>query len=148
MVGPEHSSAYPIQQVDRFADNTYKTFPREQDTDELVDYLHAATRQVWIVCPLILLVLGTLGNGLSIVVLSRKAMRRSTVSIYLTVLSVVDMFALYTGLLRQWLRFYFLIDVRHIGQAFCKVSCKFRAEKKKKKGLSHVIQKGESRVYY
>ncbi|KAK7116866.1 hypothetical protein V1264_002472 [Littorina saxatilis] len=86
-----------------------------------MDYLNRTSLKLWYVCPPILLVVGTLGNGMSIAVLSRKAMRRSNAAIYLIVLSVVDILVLYTGLLRQWLRFYYDFDVRNLGPFSCKI---------------------------
>ena len=94
----------------------------DHEESEFVEYLHHTTQKLWNVCPPILLVLGTLGNGLSVAVLSHKAMKQSNASIYLIVLSVVDVFALYVGLLRQWLRFGFSIDIRNFGPWQCKVS--------------------------
>ena len=88
----------------------------------LAEYLRETALQMWRVYPPILLVVGSLGNSMSIAVLSRKGMRRSNAAVYLIVLSVVDLLVLYTGLLRQWIRYYFNTDVRHFGPVSCKVS--------------------------
>ncbi|XP_025078660.1 uncharacterized protein LOC112554822 [Pomacea canaliculata] len=50
-----------------------------------------------------LLLVGTMGNMLSILVLSRKRLRQLTTMFYLTVLAIADLAVLYTGLLRLWL---------------------------------------------
>ncbi|XP_067667594.1 FMRFamide receptor-like [Haliotis asinina] len=90
--------------------------------DHYTQYLeYKAGRWVWSFCPPVLLILGTIGNVLSIIVLNRKSMRDSTVSIYLTALSVMDILVLYTGLLRQWLRVVIQLDIRFISEMSCKV---------------------------
>ena len=101
--------------------NTTATAPRDPD-EERVQYLKEMTQQVWRVCSLGLLVLGTLGNIMSIAVLSRKEMLRSNATVYLIVLSVSDILVLYTGLLRQVIRVFFHVDIRHGGNMSCKVS--------------------------
>ena len=101
--------------------NTTATTPRDPD-EERVQYLIEMTQQVWRVCSLGLLVLGTLGNIMSIAVLSRKEMLRSNATVYLIVLSVSDILVLYTGLLRQLIRVFFHVDIRHGGNISCKVS--------------------------
>ncbi|XP_021351458.1 FMRFamide receptor-like [Mizuhopecten yessoensis] len=76
---------------------------------------------VWLYFPPFLIIIGTFANVLSIVVLLRKPMRTSNTMFYLLVLSVGDIFVLYTGLLRYWLKFGFNHDFRLISNAFCKV---------------------------
>ncbi|XP_071104710.1 C-C chemokine receptor type 1-like [Haliotis cracherodii] len=76
---------------------------------------------VWSIFPPILIFFGTIGNVLSIVVLNRKPMRESTVSIYLTALSVMDILVLYTGLMRQWLRVVIELDIRDVSEMSCKI---------------------------
>ena len=51
----------------------------------------------------IILVLGTIGNTLSVIILTRPGMRRVSTYAYFTVLSVADTFVLLIGLLRIWL---------------------------------------------
>lgn len=76
---------------------------------------------VWqIMCPL-LLVFGTFGNILSIIVLSRPRFRRWASTVYLIGLSVADLCVLYIGLLRQWFRYTFGGDIRETSAFFCKV---------------------------
>ena len=57
---------------------------------------------VWLYCSPILIVLGTIGNILSFVVMLRKNIRESTTSLYLSVLAIVDTAVLYTGLLMNF----------------------------------------------
>ena len=80
-----------------------------------------AAEKIWKVVPPILLILGTLGNVLTIVVLMRGKTRRSSTAIYLTALACSDLLVLYTGLLRQWIKYMYDIDVRHLSVAGCKI---------------------------
>uniref|UniRef100_A0A8W8HXJ5 G-protein coupled receptors family 1 profile domain-containing protein n=1 Tax=Magallana gigas TaxID=29159 RepID=A0A8W8HXJ5_MAGGI len=68
-----------------------------------------------------MIVLGTIGNIFSIVVLLQKSMRRQTTVMYLVALSFNDMAVLYIGLLRYWILATFEIDVRHFSEFLCKV---------------------------
>ncbi|XP_046552579.1 mu-type opioid receptor-like [Haliotis rubra] len=91
-------------------------------SDDYTQYVeYKASRWVWSIFPPVLMILGTFGNVLSIIVLNRKSMRDSTVSIYLTALSVMDISVLYTGLLRQWLRVVIHLDIRVISEMSCKI---------------------------
>ena len=76
---------------------------------------------IWRVVPPILIVFGTVGNSLAIVVLTRKSIKVTTTAIYLSFLAISDLVVLYTGLLRQWLTYLFDYDVRHISEAACKI---------------------------
>ena len=53
--------------------------------------------------PPVLIMLGTLGNFLTILILSRRSMRRNATYIYLIVLAIADIIVLYMGLLRMWI---------------------------------------------
>ncbi|KAL4227266.1 hypothetical protein ACF0H5_012712 [Mactra antiquata] len=76
---------------------------------------------IWKFVPPILILLGTAGNTLSILTLRRKSIRSSTTALYLTVLAFSDLTVLHTGLLRQWLRYAFAVDVRAISEIGCKI---------------------------
>ncbi|XP_045201949.2 neurotensin receptor type 1-like [Mercenaria mercenaria] len=76
---------------------------------------------LWIYGSPILIVVGTFGNFISILVLLRPKLRCSTTMFYLTCLSFGDLFTLYTGLLRYWIRRAFDVDVRHLSDASCKI---------------------------
>ncbi|CAH1780743.1 unnamed protein product [Owenia fusiformis] len=75
---------------------------------------------LWTYCAPLIIILGTIGNTLSLIVLTRKNMRKITSSIYLSVLAVVDTTVLYTGLLRHWIRHIYDIDIRSITPGGCK----------------------------
>ena len=93
--------------------------------DEYEDYttfpVYKTGLLIWKVVPPILILFGTIGNILSIVILTRKAIKVSTTALYLSFLAVSDLIVLYTGLLRQWLIYLFDYDVRHISEATCKI---------------------------
>ncbi|XP_046559842.1 probable G-protein coupled receptor 139 [Haliotis rubra] len=76
---------------------------------------------LWQIVPPILLLVGTVGNLLSIVVLTRKTMRKSNVSKYLTCLAVADLSVIYTGLLAPWIEHEFDVTIRDIHEAACKI---------------------------
>ncbi|KAK3096654.1 hypothetical protein FSP39_009139 [Pinctada imbricata] len=82
---------------------------------------HQAGQWVWKVVPPIFIFLGSAGNLLSIVVLTRKSIRKSTTAIYLVVLAISDLLVLYTGLFRQWILALFDTDVRHVSSFGCKL---------------------------
>ena len=75
---------------------------------------------IWKVVSPILIFLGTTGNILSIVVLTRKSIRNSTTPL-LTFLSITDILVLHTGLLRQWIYHTFDYDIRHSSAIACKI---------------------------
>ena len=75
---------------------------------------------IWQIVSPILLVCGTLGNVLSVIVLSRKNMIQSVSSTYLRGLSLADLSALWVGLLRQWIR-YLGFEIRTTANWVCKM---------------------------
>ena len=91
-------------------DAEYQSYPEYQ-----------ASLWIWQIFPPILIAIGTVGNILSIVVLTRPSIRHSTIALYLTVLAVSDLTVLYTGLLRQWLIYLVDFDVRAVSETACKI---------------------------
>ncbi|XP_045215468.2 lysophosphatidic acid receptor 6-like [Mercenaria mercenaria] len=83
---------------------------------------YEAEKLIWKIVPPILLVLGTVGNCLSILVLTRGSIRSSTTALFLTVLAFSDLVVLYSGLLRQWLIHLFDTDVRKVSPFGCKLN--------------------------
>ena len=62
-------------------------------------------------CPMILL-FGTFTNILSLLVLSRKRMRKHSTYVYLAILSVIDLLALWLGITRDFLAHGFNIHIK------------------------------------
>ena len=86
---------------------------------EQAEYMHAV--RIWKIIPPFLIILGTLGNFLTIIVLTRPKSRNSSTAIYLTALACSDLLVLYTGLLRQWIKHVFDMDVRELSETGCKL---------------------------
>ena len=82
---------------------------------------YKAGELIWKTFPPVLIVFGTVGNILSILVLTRKSIRKSTTALFLTFLTLSDLAVLYTGLLRQWIFHTFDFDIRHLSEVVCKV---------------------------
>lgn len=87
--------------------------------NQFPEYKHAV--KIWKTIPPILLVLGTVGNVLTIIVLIRSKSRTSSTAMYLLALAVSDLLVLWTGLLRQWIKYMFDIDLRHFSETGCKI---------------------------
>ncbi|RTG88882.1 cholecystokinin A receptor [Schistosoma bovis] len=70
---------------------------------------------------LLILIFGLFGNGLTVVILQSKRLQQSSTLIYLTVLAIVDIFYLLTGLLFTIINYTFLFpsDIRHYSLISC-----------------------------
>ncbi|CAH8679132.1 unnamed protein product [Schistosoma rodhaini] len=70
---------------------------------------------------LLILIFGLFGNGLTVVILQSKRLQQSSTLIYLTVLAIVDIFYLLTGLLVTIINYTFLFpsDIRHYSLISC-----------------------------
>ncbi|CAL1539999.1 unnamed protein product, partial [Lymnaea stagnalis] len=73
----------------------------------------------------ILLILGTLGNLFSFIILRRKQMLKVSSYLYLATLAVVDTCVLYCGLLRLWVRELAEMDLQNSSDLACKVIVTF-----------------------
>ncbi|XP_046559839.1 neuromedin-U receptor 2-like [Haliotis rubra] len=93
-------------------------FSKEEDASILQN--KETAKLLWQIISPILLLVGTVGNLLSIVVLTRGKMR-SNMSKYLTCLAVADLAVLLLGLPREWVRAVFDKDIRDIHGAACKI---------------------------
>lgn len=67
---------------------------------------------LWKIIPPFLILFGTTGNIITIIVLKQKRLRTSPTSIFLATLAMSDILALVTGLLRQWITYTFDVDIR------------------------------------
>ena len=70
--------------------------------------------------PPLLMILGTLGNILTMVVLRRACFKHAPANIYLSVLAVGDTLVLWTGLFRFWVLMVWDFDVRLLSATVCK----------------------------
>ncbi|KAK2141113.1 hypothetical protein LSH36_1158g00006 [Paralvinella palmiformis] len=69
-----------------------------------------------------LVVIGTVGNLLSFVVLMRRRMRRNSVNTYLAILSCADTVVLYISAFKTWLRVATGFELLHVSDAACKIT--------------------------
>ena len=89
---------------------------------DLLDYTWYYRSKVLLnVVPPILILIGTVGNSLSFLVLMRCAMRNVGAYNYLAALSVADTLVLYIGLLRMWIGQMTGYDVKNESDVACKV---------------------------
>jgi len=94
----------------------------DTDRDTLDTHaLYRVSQYLWQCGSPVLILVGTVGNVLSILVLRRPKLRQSTTMFYLTCLSFGDLFTLYTGLLRYWISETFGEDIRNISSVSCKL---------------------------
>ncbi|XP_060558493.1 G-protein coupled receptor daf-37-like [Ruditapes philippinarum] len=90
-----------------------------QDLNEFLEY--RLSKYLWKSFPPILLVLGTFGNTLAILVLMQRKNRRSTSALFLIALASADILVLWLGLLRQWIKYTFGFDIRDVSVTGCKM---------------------------
>ena len=87
-----------------------------------VAYLELIAKEMSIYCGIPILVGGTIGNVLTIVVfLSLQTFRRNSCAFYLTIMSVVNIGQLTTGLLARIMTSGFNIDWTQTSLCFCKI---------------------------
>ncbi len=72
------------------------------------------------ICIPALLVIGTFGNILSIVIFNKKSLKEYSTFQYLSLICVIDLCVLYTGCGQIWIEQLFQIDIRTINNFFCK----------------------------
>ena len=89
--------------------------------ESLPQYQVAMT--LWKVCPPVILLLGTFGNCMTLVILHTMPRGGSSgsMSLFFAALAVSDLALLYTGLLRQWLYRTVTLDVRELHNVICKI---------------------------
>ena len=79
-------------------------------------------RYIWLIGSPIVIAIGIIGNSLSILILSRKRMRKHTSAFYFTVLAVTDLLVLTVGLLRNFIEALIGYDpIRTYSQESCKI---------------------------
>ncbi|XP_071105022.1 probable G-protein coupled receptor 139 [Haliotis cracherodii] len=95
------------------------SFDLETILNSYVEYRWS--RYLGIYCYPILVVLGTIGNVLSFIVMTRKTMLRSSTCYYMAVLAVADTMVLYFGCLRKWFAYLTGWDALILSPAACKI---------------------------
>ena len=90
------------------------TFPEYPKNTEIANAL-------WLYVSPVLLIFGCAGNTMSLIVLRASQMKNKRCSLALSVLAVVDVAVLCTGLLRQWVIALSDVDLRTFSVAGCKI---------------------------
>ena len=80
---------------------------------------------IWKVVPPIIMLWGTVGNILTIIVMLKQKSKLSSTALYLIALAVSDTMVLYTGPLRNWIKEIWNYDMRHKSEASCKIQMYF-----------------------
>ena len=101
------------------------TATTERPNDIHDNYMFILASDIWIFGSPILLILGTMGNVLSAVVMLRPGLRKLTTTLYLLALAVVDTLVLYTGLLPKWTLHLSGRDVRDASTTACRAQLFF-----------------------
>lgn len=97
------------------------TTPIQDDSGTIENQdVYKAAKIIWSYAAATLIIVGTLGNIMSIIVLLRKRMRCWPTMFYLTVLAFAHIVVLFTGLLRYWIMFTFGIDIRLLSDFSCR----------------------------
>lgn len=76
---------------------------------------------LWQVVSPVLIIGGSMGNVLSIIIMSKRRFMNSPSTVFLLALAVADLCVLYVGLLRQWVKYTFDVDIRDLSPITCKV---------------------------
>ena len=114
-VRPFDDSTLPTSQQDN--ETTAKT--PDQSLDSLP--LYQASQWIWKVSPPLTLALGTFGNVMAIMILSRMRSGWSAMNLYLRALAASDLCVLYTGLAVIWVDLVADSNVRATHGIVCKL---------------------------
>ena len=83
------------------------------------------SRWAWTYLSPVMIILGTLGNLLTLAVLNSKHNKASAINVALAFLAVADIAVLNVGLMHQWIRFVWGFDLRIMSNIGCKVHLTF-----------------------
>ncbi|XP_064641502.1 FMRFamide receptor-like [Lineus longissimus] len=93
--------------------------PYEEQLMNITEYW--LSKHLRLIVPPILIVIGTIGNILSCIILLRRQMARISTYVYLGALAIVDTFVLYMGLFRIWLGEVADFNIMGKHDAICKI---------------------------
>ena len=83
--------------------------------------LSGSLLDAWTYTPAVLAIIGTTGNTLSLITFCNKRCRKSSFTIYLSALAIVDTLVLVTALTHSWLFRVFRPDLNRYGTVSCKL---------------------------
>ncbi|KAK6963127.1 hypothetical protein BgiMline_033260 [Biomphalaria glabrata] len=124
---PDDGPLLSIDLVDQDLEDYYHNTTQEHDMAEGAEHIQellpedVASRALWIYGSPLIVLIGTVGSILSLLVLCQKSMRTRTTMFYLASLAVSDLMCLYTGLARLWLEHAQNIYIRLTSEASCKL---------------------------
>ncbi len=107
----------PWPEVRVCLEREYAQLPKDQPDEDVYKHYHDVLMTY---IPPILLILGTFGNVLSFIILTRRPMRRVSTYLYLAVLSVMDTLVLQVGLLRLWIGTLTGVEIKNLASWVCK----------------------------
>jgi hypothetical protein len=90
-------------------------------TPDVTNTAYKTEAHIWIYSAPCLLVLGIVGNLLTILVMNRKRMRGTSTSVYLTMLAAGDMTVVVSGLIPEWLGQMEIVEIWNTHPWVCKV---------------------------
>ena len=102
-----------------FANTSEDTEHNFQSIEDTLSYKQAIFLITWFF-PVIILV-GTMGNFLSFVIMLRREMRQTPTFLYLATLAVADTCVLYLSALKTWVRTISGFELLHMSNAGCKI---------------------------
>ena len=117
------STVEPPHYGDEYDEDYYYYDDDNNDTtyeDILNHHTLRYSKNLWIYLAPILILMGTFGNLFSVIILTCRALRKYTTSVYLVCLSVVDICIIYTSLFRYWLIALVDKDVRKSSTTNCR----------------------------
>ncbi|XP_052799061.1 uncharacterized protein LOC128230657 [Mya arenaria] len=76
-------------------------------------------RMIWIVGSPIIFSFGIVGNILTMIVLLGRKTRKTSTTVFLTLLALCDIWMIVVALPRWWLIYLFGIEIRHLSDAMC-----------------------------
>ena len=103
--------------------NTNSTGPicLDQLNKPTTDLLMAITNNTLLIYPWVMIVVGTISNGLSYSVFTRPKLKKSSTFFYLSFLCIVDLITLYTFCINFIFLYQFKVDIQLLNPVICRV---------------------------
>ena len=93
----------------------------QENLESLANYYKDLSTIIEKICIPVLCITGCIGNCITVLVLGKKRNRESPVSVILLILSISDIFVLFTGYFTQWINLLWSIRIRAMNNVACKV---------------------------
>ena len=92
-----------------------------KELDDYGKYIVNVSNKILIIYPWVIIIFGTISNILSIIILTRKKLRKSSTFFYLACLSLIDMLVLYTFCINFISYYHLEIDLQSKHVVLCKL---------------------------